>query len=190
MRSFIAIELPETVQSSLSALQKSLMECGADIRWIKPENIHLTLKFLGFVDDKDIRDIVKQIEGTCADYPPFDLVISGIGVFPHIKSPRVFWAGIEEKSTLLELQMEIDRNMATLGFKPEKRAFAPHLTLGRFRSFKGRAVLADTIKSHTHERFGTVHVKALSFMKSELTSAGALYTRIAEVALGQKDETE
>jgi 2'-5' RNA ligase len=185
LRSFIAIELPDLVKLALAALQLDLKKCGADIRWVKSENIHLTLKFLGNVDGKKIENIVKHMEGACADYSNFNLEISGAGVFPNIRSPRIFWAGIKVTDTLSELYREIDQKMASLGFEQEKRKFAPHLTLGRFRSVKGKAALVDKIEAHKNDLFGEIDVRTISLMKSDLSSAGAKYSRIAEVSLGK-----
>jgi len=185
LRSFIAIELPEAVKSALTILQHDLKKCGADIRWVKPGNIHLTLKFLGDIDEKNIGNIVKQMEGACAAYPFFDLAISGIGVFPHLKSPRVLWAGIQSVDILEELHRAIDHGMASLGFKPEGRKFAPHLTLGRFRSLKGREALIEKIELHKNDQFGLIDVRSILLMRSDLSPAGAQYSRIAEVNMAQ-----
>ncbi len=184
MRSFIAIELSEDVKSGLAGLQQELKGCGADIRWVKPDNIHLTLKFLGDVDEKKVRSIVEQVKGACADYSIFDLKISGIGVFPNLKSPKVLWTGVKVVDTLEGLCRDIDSGMASLGFPLEKRKFSPHLTLGRFRSMKGKGAVIDEIKLHNADCIGIVNVRAVSLMKSDLGPAGAKYTRVAEIGLG------
>ncbi len=185
MRCFIAIELSEDVKSGLAVLQQDLKECGADIRWVKPDNIHLTLKFLGDVDETNVRSIVEQVVGACANYSFFDLEISGIGVFPNMKSPRVLWAGVQGVDMFEGLYRDIDAGMASLGFQKEKRKFSPHLTLGRFRSMKGKSAAADKIELHENDRFGSIKVKAVSLIKSELNPAGAKYTRVAEVTIGK-----
>ena len=185
MRSFIAIELSEDVKSGLAGLQQDLKGCGADIRWVKPDNIHLTLKFLGDIDEKNVRNIVKQIEGACLNYSFFDLEISGIGVFPNIKSLRVLWAGVQVIDTLEGLYRDIDAGMASLGFQLEKRKFSPHLTLGRFRTMKGKGVIADKIELHKNDRIGMINVRAVSLIRSDLGPAGAKYTRVAEIVLGR-----
>lgn len=185
LRSFIAIELPEAVKSALAALQQDLKKCGADIRWVKPENIHVTLKFLGDIDGKNVGNIVKQLDGACAEHPLFDLEISGTGVFPNPKSPRVLWAAIQSVDTLEKLHGDIELAMASLGFSPEGRKFAPHLTLGRFRSLKGSEALMGKIEQHKNDKFGLINVKVISLMRSDLTPAGAKYSRLAEVNLAQ-----
>ena len=183
LRSFIAIELPEEVKSALSGLQDELKESMADIRWVKPDNIHLTLKFLGNIDGKNIGNIVKQIEGACAKYQFFELEISGIGVFPNIRSPRVLWAGIQYEDAFAGLYGEIENGLASIGYDREGRRFSPHLTLGRFRSFKGKASVSERIELHKNDRLGLIVVRTISLMESELSPAGAKYSRVAEIAL-------
>jgi 2'-5' RNA ligase len=185
LRSFIAIELPETVKSALAELQQELKKCGADIRWIKLASIHLTLKFLGNIEDKVVENIVKVIKGTCEKYSEFNLDIKGVGVFPNIKSPRVIWVGVNSNTAISGLQNEIEGGMSSLGFERENRKFTPHLTLGRFRSYQGKASLVDKIESYKDTTFGIMDVNSVSLIKSDLSPAGAKYTRLANVALGK-----
>jgi len=184
LRSFIAIELPEAVKSALSEFQQELEKCGADVRWVRPEGIHLTLKFLGNINDKDVDRIVKTIEGTCKKYTAFNLEIAGAGVFPNKKTPRVLWVGITGNGAFANLQQEIEDAMASMGFEKENRKFVPHLTLGRFRSSIGKEALLDKIELHKDNKFGMIDVKTVSFMKSDLSPSGAKHTRVAEILLG------
>ncbi|NOZ69184.1 MAG: RNA 2',3'-cyclic phosphodiesterase [Deferribacteres bacterium] len=183
MRSFIAIELEGPVRESLSQLQEELKSCGADVRWVKPENIHLTLKFLGNISEETAGSIVSVLEKCCTGVSAFDIEVSGVGVFPDTKSPRVLWAGISGDGTLRELQQKIEDGTASLGFKRENRKFVPHLTLGRFRSSGGKKILADKLEKHKDSSFGAVKVGSVVLMKSDLGPGGATYTRIAEIPL-------
>jgi 2'-5' RNA ligase len=183
LRSFIAIELPEPVRTALSELQNKFKECGADVRWVRPEGIHLTLKFLGDVKEQDVDSIVKLIEGTCRKYKAFNLEIAGAGVFPNKRSPRVLWVGINGNGTFKALQNEIDDTMSSMGYEKENRKFIPHLTLGRFRSFKGMDELMEKVELHRDSILGSADVNKISLMKSDLGPAGAKYTRVAEIAL-------
>jgi 2'-5' RNA ligase len=185
LRSFIAIELPEAVISALSEFQEELKKCGADVRWVKPRNIHLTLKFLGNIDDKEAARVKEAIEGTSKNYSCFDLQVKGTGVFPNIKNPRVLWIAVSENEILEGLQKDIEDEMVFLGFEKEDRKFSPHLTLGRFRSSFGKESLLEKIELNKGREFGFIHVKLVSFMKSDLSPAGAKYTRIAEIPLGK-----
>jgi 2'-5' RNA ligase len=183
LRSFIAIELPEEVKAALIGIQDEFKESRADIRWVKPDNIHLTLKFLGEIDGKNIGNIVQKVEGACAKYSFFELGISGIGVFPNIRSPRVLWVGIQYAEALAGLQSEIETGMASIGYERERRKFSPHLTLGRFRSAKGEKAISEKIEMYKNDRIGSIGVQSISLMKSELSPSGARYSRVAEIAL-------
>jgi 2'-5' RNA ligase len=187
LRSFIAIELPETAKSFLAGLQQDFKNCGADIRWVKPENIHLTLKFLGNIEEKQIDNIIKVIEKACSKYAAFNFRFSGVDVFPRRGSPRVLWVGMNGNETLTGLQQEIDIGLVKLGFERENRKFVPHLTLGRFKSSRGKVPLLDKIKSYKNNKSGLTDVSSVSLIKSDLSPAGARYTRIAEVSLGKVD---
>ncbi len=187
MRSFIAIELPDTVKSALLSLQQELKTCGADIRWVKTEGIHLTLKFLGNIEDKLVDRIIEILKGTCRKYRAFNCEIRGVGVFPHVKSPRVLWVGVGNAEPLTKIQQEIENGMSSLGFERENRKYSPHLTLGRFKSSQGRTALLDKVESHKNSLLGSVDVNNISLMRSDLSPAGAKYTNIAKISLGDVD---
>lgn len=172
------------MKSGLLELQQDFKKCGADIRWVKPQGIHLTLKFLGEIEERKSESIIHVMKGACDRHRAFTLEISGAGVFPDIRSPRVLWAGIEHNEDLSGLQSDIESGLASLGFEKEKRKFRPHLTLGRFKSSKGKAALTDILEKKKDIKIGSVNVGALYLMRSDLGPAGAKYTRIAEVPLG------
>lgn len=181
LRSFIAIELPDTVKSALAGLQDDLKKEGADVRWVKPDNIHLTLKFLGDMDEGLVVDAVEKLKGTCSTFPAFNLEICGTGVFPNMKSPRVIWVGIMQSPLLADLQSSIEDGMSALRFTREKRTFTPHLTLGRFRSAKGKDALLEKIGLYKDSGYGMIDARAVSFMRSDLSPSGAKHTAIAEI---------
>jgi 2'-5' RNA ligase len=183
LRSFIAIELPGEVKASLAGIQQSLKKSGADIRWVKTDNIHLTLKFLGDIEEKSVASIIQMLKGTCKNHKVFSIEISNIGTFPVKRSPRVLWAGINDHGELMKLQLEIDKGMASLGFEPEKRVFSPHLTFGRFRSSRGRGALMEKIDMIKHDSFGLFDVRSIYLIKSDLNPSGAVYSRLAEFPL-------
>ena len=183
MRSFIAIELPEKVKSAISELQQELKKCKADIRWVKPDSIHLTLKFIGDTDEKILDRIVEATKAACGGYGRFNLETRGVGVFPDMRAPRVLWLGISDSDSLTGLQKSIEDGLVKLGFSPEKRRFRPHLTLGRFKSSSGKEGLYDKIEEHKNLKLGSIEVKSIFLIKSELTSSGAEYTKIAGIDL-------
>ncbi|MEW6599834.1 MAG: RNA 2',3'-cyclic phosphodiesterase [Nitrospirota bacterium] len=187
MRSFIAIELPDTLKSALLSLQQELKKCGADVRWVRPDGIHLTLKFLGDIEDRLVERIVESLKGTCGKFRAFNCEVRGVGVFPGTRNPRVLWAGISDHDTLALLQVDIDSAMSSLGFERESRKFTAHLTLGRFRSSEGKAALLDRMENYKEQQLGLIDVNHISLMKSDLGPAGAKYTKIAEISLEKQN---
>ena len=183
MRCFIAIELPEAVKSALSGIEEELKKSKADVRWIKPDNIHLTLKFFGNIEEKKTEKIIRIMESICNKYAPFTIEVKGTGAFPNVKSPRVLWVGIEGNDTLKTLQEEIENRMESIGFEREDRAFTAHLTLGRFRSSIEKEGLLKAVKLHEKDSFGSISVQSLSLIRSDLHPEGARYTKIMEVPL-------
>ncbi len=183
MRCFIAIELPEEINEALAELQGKLKRCGADIKWARPENIHLTLKFLGDTHEDDIEKISGKLLDICSNFDLFEIELAGIGVFPARKSPRVLWAGIKAGQTIIDLQKEIDSSMIEYGFIPEKRAFSPHLTIGRFRSSKFKEALLNEVRSQQERLLGSFEARSLILYRSELKPSGAEYTKISEALL-------
>lgn len=183
MRSFIAIELPEEVKRYLSEIQENLKKCGADIRWAKPQNIHLTLKFLGDTGEEDIEEISKRLNDVCGNFNIFNLVITGPGIFPGMRSPRVLWVGLNSNKTIIELQKGIEESIVQVGFKPEKRRFTPHLTIGRFKSSRFKETLLKEIGAKQDMSLGSFEVRSVALIKSDLKPSGAVYTIIREVPL-------
>ncbi|MBI4680001.1 MAG: RNA 2',3'-cyclic phosphodiesterase [Nitrospirae bacterium] len=186
MRCFIAIELPEAVKSTLSGIEEDLKKSKADVRWVKPDNIHLTLKFFGNIEEKKTEKIIEIMENICNQYAPFTIEIKGMGTFPNIKSPRVLWVGIEGNDTLKTLQEEIENKMESIGFEREDRAFTAHLTLGRFRSSIEKEGLLKAVKLHEKDTFvGSINVQSLSLIRSDLHPEGARYTKVIDISLGK-----
>ena len=185
IRSFLAIELPEVIRKKIEEVQKDLKLSHADVRWVNPENIHLTLKFFGNIDESRIDPIVKSLEGPIQTTSPFSLSIRGMGSFPHFKKPRVLWMGLEKgKEVLTALQKGVDGELKKIGFEPEERDFQPHLTLGRAKSDQGRGELIGRMEKYQEEEFGNFRVERLVLFKSELRPSGPIYTVLRELKLG------
>jgi 2'-5' RNA ligase len=185
IRSFLAIETPRTIQKKIEEIQEDLKSSRADVRWVSPEKIHLTLKFFGNIDESKIDPIVKSIERPVRTNPPFSLKVRGVGAFPYLKNPRVIWMGlVDEREVLVSLQKQLERELEKMGFEPEERAFRPHLTLGRVKSGRGREELAGRIERYKEEEFGDFPVEKIVLFKSDLKPTGPIYTPLRELKLG------
>jgi len=186
MRAFIAIELPAVLIETLRAIQAGLIKKAGesvDISWSRPENIHLTLKFLGEIDPVRVEDICGGLERAAEGISPFSLAAGGVGGFPGLKTPRVIWVGIKECTALAELQKNIDERLVELGFEKEDRPFHPHLTLCRIKSAPAGRIVGKAASELAHE--ANVVFKADSFVlfKSELSPKGAKYSVLKKVIL-------
>ncbi len=189
IRSFIAFELPENIISSIGKLQKQIKCHGLNARWVHPENIHLTLKFLGDITKTDIENAGGAIIETAKGYAPISLSAKGIGIFPNIKRPRVIWVGIAGQiSTLVGLQRELDENLGSIGFAKEKRLFKGHLTLGRIKKKIPLKRLVDAIKKFEGFESEIFTVDQIILFKSVLKPSGSVYTKllIADLTVSQK----
>ena len=188
IRSFIAIELPEEVREGLARLRNAMKRDEHKfVKWVSPDGIHLTLKFLGNIPSKRVTEITEAIEEVTQEISPFHLEISGLGAFPSLKQTRVFWVGIVgEVDKLLKLQRNVDSALAVLGFAKEERPFVPHLTLARLRpgaSPLERRNFGELVGSTIFEDKYPIEVEAVSLMRSQLTPTGAVYTRLSAVGL-------
>ncbi len=154
----------------------------ADVRWVNPASIHLTLKFLGNIEEGKVEEIAQGIQGGIRGVKSWSAAIRNMGAFPSLRNPRVVWIGIEDQGgQLVRLQNEIEKEMSKLGFEKEKRAFSPHLTLGRVRSPRGKDELAKYLLDKRERAFGEIRVDRIILFKSELRPSGAVYTALREL---------
>lgn len=183
VRSFIALELTPEVQSQLGQIQSELKKADADVKWVKPEGVHLTLKFLGNVSLELIEEIKKIIEQLAKNHQAFEMKISQLGAFPTMEHPRVIWVGIEQgKEQTQKLAQDLEEHLMQLGFLKEKRSFKAHLTLGRVRSARNRNQLKKLLLSVKFPQT-TMQAQTLTLFKSTLTPQGAIYQSLQEVKL-------
>ncbi len=189
MRSFVAVDVPASIRQGLATLQARLRESGADVKWVRPESVHLTLKFLGEIRLEAVADIREALGKVIRRHEPFSVKVRGVGCFPRMNQPRVVWVGLcGDGGRLISLQREVESAMEMLGFPPEERGFRPHLTLGRVRSPKGRERLAGLVQALQEAEVGEFQVRSLVQYQSELHPSGARYTPLWEVLLGQGGE--
>lgn len=185
LRTFLAIELPVTVRNRIGEVQKDLKSLNADVRWVNPENIHLTLKFFGNIEKGTVGPIIESIDEPARATPPFFIKVHGVGAFPSSKNPRVIWMGLREgKEVLISFQRWLEKEIEKIGFRPEDRPFHPHLTLGRTRGSLGREGLVERLERLKEEVFGDFHVEKVILFKSDLRPTGPIYTPLKEVRLG------
>ena len=180
MRVFIAVDLPNEIRKQLKELQRELRPLTNSARWVAPESIHITLKFLGEVPEKRI----EQVDGALAGltWKPFTVNVHSVGFFPGARSPRVFWAGMEAP-TMQELTEELDARMERLGFDKEKRKFRPHITLARAKDSRIDAPLVAAAARYAEHDFGSFTADRIYLFQSTLKPAGASYTKIKEYPL-------
>jgi RNA 2',3'-cyclic 3'-phosphodiesterase len=184
IRSFIAIPLNAEVIFRIEKTQKELKTLPADVKWVNTKSIHLTLKFLGNIEEGSIETIAQEIQNGIKGFKPWLTAVKNMGAFPSLKSPRVVWIGLEDQSgQLVKLQNHIDKEMSRLGFEEEKRTFAPHLTLGRVRSPRGKDELVKYLLDERERVFGEIKVDRVILFKSELKPTGAVYTVLKEFTL-------
>jgi 2'-5' RNA ligase len=189
IRSFIAIELPDEIKLQLDQLETRLKSGKQTwVKWVNPNSIHLTLKFLGNIATNRTDEITRAIEAAAQGIAPFHLEVKDLGVFPSLKRVQVAWVGIRgDTDKLGQLQQRIESNLADLGFSPESRRFTPHLTIARLRnqaSIDDRQNFGHLI-ADTRFEAGIINVDAINLMKSQLTRQGAIYSRISSVNLKQ-----
>lgn len=176
-RTFIAVEIPDAVRASLTRTQAQLKRTGVRVSWVRQENIHLTLVFLGNVSADLIPALSRAMDHVAGEVPAFEMAVEGLGTFGSPRSPRVVWAGIAESSgALSDLQKGLSAAVAALGVPVEARPFHAHLTLGRVRSGKGAGALTSAVTSASVTAHGLVRVGGVSLFESQLQSDGARYT--------------
>jgi RNA 2',3'-cyclic 3'-phosphodiesterase len=184
LRCFIAIEIPEAIKRTIAGSVESLKKSGADVKWLLPENIHITLQFLGETEEALIPVIKKALDKILLTYSPFYIKIAGVGCFPDTRRPRIIWVGTEESQPVINLHADIAEGMAELGYREEERNFTPHLTIGRVKSNRDIGELLRKINEIKAASFSAFEVQNITLMKSELKPSGAIYYSLAEIPFG------
>lgn len=180
IRSFLAFELPPDIRNEVKRFSTEVKKTGLNASWVKPDNIHLTIIFMGDVDEKDIPAIISAIDPIVSQYGIFDISLGGMGLFPNIKRPRVIWLGLNgDIQGIASLKTDLGKPLESFGIKQEKRPFKPHLTLGRFRKpVIEKAFLKKIIDDYSNIPGPDGKLDELVLFKSELKPGGAVYSRI------------
>jgi RNA 2',3'-cyclic 3'-phosphodiesterase len=175
IRAFVAVKLDSPLVRKLCELAAELKADLPGVRWVPPENLHLTLKFLGAVNEERIEGIAKGLAEALRDFPRFSIHAKGLGVFPDLRRARVLWVGLQGAS-LGELAAQIETALESAGFARETRAFAPHLTIGRWRQYDGSPVkLRQELERSKEREFGSSPVEEIILFQSVLRRQGAVY---------------
>ncbi len=183
MRLFVAVDLPEDLRARLGGLQDELRPIPLPVRWVRPQGIHLTLKFLGEVAQERAPAIGEALRAVAGEHAPFTLSVAGVGVFPELGAPRVIWVGLGgDLPAAGRLQDAIDAALLRLGFAREKRPFRPHLTLGRVKG-AGRGDWRPLLRRHAEASLGSFEAPECVLFESKLDSAGASYSPIGRFPL-------
>ena len=187
LRLFVAIEIGDGVRRALSDVQSELRKCGlGSVRWVRPEGIHLTLKFLGETPAGQVPAIKQALASAVVGVSPHQLTLAGLGAFGSKRSPRVLWVGLEgDTETLAGLQGQVERALETAGFPREPRPFSAHLTLARVRPHEasGVAQVVSEVLSSVRVAQAALDVREVSLMRSQLGAGGAVYSRLDAFAL-------
>ncbi len=179
VRAFVAVNLDQGLKDALAKVQERLKATRADVGWVRPESLHLTLKFLGQVEESRLAVVAEAIGTAATGYGSFRLVLGGLGAFPQPRAARVVWIGVQQGAeALLTLQARVEAGLEALGFAREERPFAAHLTLGRVRGPARREQLAVALTSIPAEPLGEMMLHRIDLMKSELGPGGARYTAL------------
>lgn len=184
MRLFIGVQISEEARNKISEFQRQLKKRIPEARLVRPENLHLTLKFLGEVPENQQVSLAGVIEETAARFPTFRMVIQGIGRFPGGKNVRVSWVGADSGDVLAKLNKELEAGLEKLGFARENR-FQEHVTVARFKSIPNLSALAEIEDRYRDERWGETAVSELALMESKLRPEGPLYTTVQKFPLSR-----
>jgi 2'-5' RNA ligase len=186
VRTFIAVELSPQARACLAQAIQSMKEQGVQgVRWVRPEGLHLTLKFLGGIAPPMVEKVTQGLKEACQGVKPFDLALSHTGAFPNAERPRVLWIGLSGGlGPLMDIQSRIEDQMQRLGFPTETRSFSPHVTLGRVRDnagSPGRLRIGEAFKEVKVEDVPPWGIETVDLMKSTLMPSGAVYTTLAKI---------
>jgi len=184
MRAFIAIEVSDEVRDNLLKAQERIGSKSAKIKFVERENFHVTLKFLGEIDEALAEEVKEALAEIAKKHKKHRVRVKGIGVFPNPNYVRVIWAGIENDEGIKAIARDVEREMRRLGFKKD-RDFVAHITIGRVKFIRDKVELAMALKDLANEDFGEFEVEAIELKKSTLTPKGPIYETVARFELAE-----
>jgi 2'-5' RNA ligase len=177
IRTFVAVEVWPEIRERMKSIVNRLKDTTAKVTWVKPDQMHLTMNFLGDVDMNEIPTVCKAVAEAARPFAPFDIEMAGIGVFPSYENPRTIWLGVGDGAgRLIELHGALERQLGELGFRIEARRFRPHLTIGRVRSLpEGAGQLSGQLKQLADFEAGPMMISEVTVFSSELGRNGPSY---------------
>jgi 2'-5' RNA ligase len=186
IRSFIALPLAASISGSATKLIRKLSELDGGIKWVPTDNLHLTLKFLGDVENTEVIDICSVLSDICYQFDPFPLNFMGTGAFPDLDRPRVLYIGADDPTgALVEMVSQMEVELAKLGFKPEPRDYRPHLTIGRSRNRRISAEALEVLQSHAEVEFGEMETDVVELIGSFMDKGGPTYNVMDTIEIGE-----
>ena len=184
MRAFLAVEMSPDVREHLVDVKRELAQLGAAVRWVRDDNLHITVKFLGNVAEDALDELRAPLLDALRDTAPMAARVRGLGAFPDLRRARVVWAGVE-CAPLPALAARLDAAAARIGVAPETRPFRAHLTLGRVNGTRGWKPLAEVLTARAGQDFGACALTELVAFRSDLRPGGALYTNLWSIPFGE-----
>ncbi|MBF0465063.1 MAG: RNA 2',3'-cyclic phosphodiesterase [Nitrospirae bacterium] len=185
VRAFIAVNIDEALREKIVAFVSGLTLSA--VKWVRAENLHLTLKFLADISESETAKVVDTLNNTLPESKAFDITLNGIGAFPNERRPKVIWVGITNADGLVKLQGTIEDSLSEAGFKREERDFSPHLTIGRVKTTDGLSDFSRQTQKLKDAVFGDMTVDTVYLMKSELFPAGPKYSELKSFKLQKQD---
>ena len=180
-RTFLGISLSDGLRQRLAAMQQTLSRTGARVLWTQPEAMHVTLLFLGDLDDQKLVKVCQAVDRQTTRFPRFAMAIRGLGGFPTPRRPKILWAGIHDGATeLVQIYQHFEQLFAeSIGYQPEERDYTPHITLGRIKADEASQRIAHELPRYSDHAFGDMPVSEIHVFRSELRREGPEYTVIA-----------
>jgi len=185
-RTFLAINFPKELKERLVKLQKELSQYIPNVRWVAADNLHLTLVFLGAINDLERNKVGQITQEVLKETEPFLLQVKGLGVFPEPKRVKVLWAGVFGNSALKLLNHLLFRKLTQAGFKVDEREFTAHITLGRMKAKPNREIISFLLDKYKEVRFGAFEVFSVEIMESQLQRSGPIYRVVEKIELKSK----
>lgn len=187
-RTFVAVDVSEETRARAGRLLGELAAADSKVKWVDPRNLHVTLKFLGDVDTRELGEVCAAVAAAVREAPPFDFCVRGCGAFPTTDSPRTIWLGVEDGADeLIALHEMLEKGLAGMGFRREQRRFRPHLTLGRVRNNPaGLDELMAILEENRDLVAGVTGVDEVKVYSSELNREGPAYEMLSTATLAGK----